>query len=70
MGTCRSISATKNSRPQPPLAARWRIRKASVRRGRESGMRAPIENTAKRYAQLVEKLEAARRRGRLGSQAR
>jgi hypothetical protein len=24
----------------------------------------PIENTAKRYAQLAEKLEAARRRGR------
>ena len=28
------------------------------------GMRGPIENTAKRYAQLVEKFEAARRRGR------
>ena len=28
------------------------------------GMRAPIENTARRYAQLVEKFEAARRRSR------
>jgi hypothetical protein len=28
------------------------------------GMCAPMENTAKRYAQLVEKIEAARRRGR------
>jgi hypothetical protein len=28
------------------------------------GMRAPIENAAKRYAQLVERFEAARRRGR------
>jgi hypothetical protein len=28
------------------------------------GMRRPIENTAKRYAQLVEKFEAGRRRAR------
>ena len=28
------------------------------------GMRAPIENAAKRYAQLVEKFEAARRNAR------
>jgi hypothetical protein len=28
------------------------------------GMRGPIENAAKRYAQLVEKFEAARRRAR------
>ena len=28
------------------------------------GMRAPIENAARRYAQLVEKCEAARRRAR------
>jgi hypothetical protein len=26
--------------------------------------RGPVENTAKRYAQLIEKFEAARRRGR------
>jgi hypothetical protein len=28
------------------------------------GMRAPIENAAKRYAQLVEKFDGARGRGR------
>ena len=64
MHPCRSISPTKNSRPPRPRAARSRIRKAKRARKMENPTtRGPVENAAKRYAALAEKLEAARRAG-------